>query len=147
MPAAVTTKESDSSQCIAHTSTVLPPGKISGDQGASAESFLHSVTARAELIAPAYSKSLFAVERSAKILKGKFILHHHCAKKPSHVAETGGTHKGDLNNFPQHCAVSAQSAVILADQHQQLEQIQVIMVADRQEFVTCENQEQVEDHR
>jgi hypothetical protein len=138
MPAAITPKESDSSQCVAHTNTVLPPGKVSGDNDASAESFPHSVTARAELIAQAYSKGLSAVERSAKILKGKLIFEHRRAKKPSHVAETGGTHKEDLHNFPQHCAVSDQSEVILADHHQQSEQIQKIMVADRQELESCE---------
>ena len=87
------------------------------------------------------------MERATKIRKGKLILDHHRAKKPSHVAETGGEHVEALHNFPQHLDFSAQSEVILADSQQQSEQIQEIMVADRQEFVTCENQEQVEDHR
>ena len=69
MPAAVTTEESDSSQCVAHTATVLPPDKLSGDQGTSADSFPHPVNA--------HSQGLSAVERAAKIRKGKLILDHH----------------------------------------------------------------------
>ena len=89
------------------------------------------------------------MERAAKTRKGKLILDHHRAKKPSHVAEPGGKHMEALHNFPQHRGFSAQSEVIFGlnfgDSQQQSEQIQEIVVADRQEpeFVSYENQEQV----
>ena len=63
--------------------------------------------------------------------------------KLSHVAEKGGEHEEVSHNFSQHCLVLAQSEVVLADQQEQSEQIQESTVADRQEFISCENQEQL----